>query len=126
MKWIVTGPSEVSTFTFWVNLPPGFSPLNQASPVLLLLPSVLQPGLPAFDGLIVTGECGPFTPSHFAIIPQEPPGKHFLRSLFVFGRSEGSIIANVCGPIFFGFDLLMIVSSSPLVIVSGATNLSGS
>ena len=63
-----------------------FSPVNQESPFLLLLPAVLQPSGPALTGLIVIFSVFGLNPCHLAIDMQMCFGvKQFFRAAGVFG-----------------------------------------
>ncbi len=53
-----------SAVTSWLYEVPFFSPVNQESPLALVLPSVLQPGAPAFAGLIVIRSVFGLNPCH--------------------------------------------------------------
>src|SRR4051812_11168620 len=110
-----------AALTSCVNSPLALA-ANQESPVLLTVPSVSQPDLPALAGFFVTGLSSPLTPCHFAIAMQMWPGvKHGLRSAFVSGQSDSGTSENVWGPTCFGLVLLTTVRSSPLTTVLGVT-----
>ena len=100
-----------------------FSPVNQESPSLVLLPSVLQPSGPASTGLIVIFSVFGLKPCHFAIDMQMCFGvKQLLRAPGVFGSEPLVTSENVCGPTFLGFVSLRISSASPWCTEAGATN----
>src|SRR4029077_4603504 len=111
--------------TCWLNEVPFFSPVNQESPLLVVLPRVLQPAGPALAGLIEIFSVFGSNPCHLAIERQMCFGvKQFLRALEVFGCEPLVTSEKVCGPTFFGSVSLTISRLAPTWTASGATNFS--
>src|SRR4249919_1820335 len=111
MKWSVPGCAVTS----WVfEVPVFFSPVNQESPFLLVLPIVLQPFGPASTGLIVIFSVFGLNPCHWAIERQMCFGeKQPLAAFGVFGSDPCVTSEKVWGPTFFGSVSLRTLSSSP-------------
>src|ERR1700754_3757173 len=121
MKYRFLAPAEASVLTTCENVSPRFSE-NHESPFLLVVPSVSQPGLPAFTGLIVISSFL-LRPCHLAIARQMPFGvKQPLRAPGVFGSDSWVTSESVCGPTFLMLLLLTTFSVSPWATVFGPTN----